>query len=112
MVGANVTVNESELPAPMVAGSGVGEELVKPAPETPNADSVMGKAQTLRMVNASWVERQPVCTVPKSTSVGVKTMHAGFCCGTQTPALHVWPGPHAEHTLPEWPQAVALVPAG
>ena len=79
VVGAKVTVNESEAPAPIVAGSGVGDELVKPAPETPSADSVMGKVQTLRMVNDVCAERQPVCTVPKSTSVGVKTMQAGFC---------------------------------
>ena len=28
------------------------------------------------------------------------------------PEAQVWPGPQAEHTLPEWPHAVAVVPAG
>jgi hypothetical protein len=54
-------------------------------------------------------ERQPVATVPKSTSVGEMTMQAGFCCGTHTPAEHVWPGPHAAHTLPLCPHAIAEV---
>lgn len=109
VVGAKVTVKVSVWPLASERGR-LTVEVLKPAPVTPNTEMVWVAAQVLRMVNVIGAERQPVCTVPKSTSNGVMAMQLAIGSCTQMPEEQTWPGAQATHALPPKPQLVAEVP--
>lgn len=108
-VGAKVMVKLCVELAASVAGNVGRPATEKDAePATPTAFNVTAEGQTLRTVKGLIAERQPVCTVPKSESLGEMTMQAGLAVVMHVPPLQTLPAPHATQAAPLWPHEPSL----